>query len=49
LSIPPVAVRHLLVALEEEIDRQRRIAETLGENDDWPDDYDPNDLAMYRR
>jgi hypothetical protein len=49
VSISPVAARHLLTAMSEEIDRLNAIASSLGENDAWPDDYDPNDLALYRR
>jgi hypothetical protein len=42
------AVRVLLRALEEEILRLEAIGATLTENDEWPHDYDPNDLALYR-
>ena len=48
IRISSIVVGHWICALSEEILRQEAMSRDLGPNDDWPDDYDPNDLAMYR-
>lgn len=45
MQLAPDVVHHLMKALETEITRLEKIAETVG--DDWPDDYDPNDLVLF--
>lgn len=47
MQLPPAVVRHLISALEVEVARLEKIADTIGD-DDWPHDYDPNDLALFR-
>jgi len=46
LSIPPQVAAIIIRGLEAEIERQAAIGAVCG--DDWPDDYDPNDVAIYR-
>ena len=46
IAISPSVVRHLLIAVNKEIGELERIGSSCG--DDWPSDYDPNDLAIYR-
>ena len=46
--LPPLALQHLLDAVRAEIERLESIHALLPEGADWPDDYDPNDLALYR-
>src|ERR687895_1959560 len=47
IVIGPVAAQHLRKALREEIERLESCGKTLKPNDDWPDDYDPNDLSLF--
>src|SRR5919108_1447198 len=47
MQLPPAVVRHLIKALEAEVTRLDKIADTIGDGD-WPHDYDPNDLALFR-
>jgi hypothetical protein len=46
LSIPPNVAAIIIVGLEREITRQDAIGAVCGDN--WPDDYEPNDVAIYR-
>jgi hypothetical protein len=46
VTIPPDVGRIMIRGLTREIDRQEAIGKVCG--DDWPDDYDPNDVAIYR-
>lgn len=46
LSIPPRVAEIIVEGLQAEISRQEAIGAVHGDN--WPDDYDPNDVAIYR-
>jgi hypothetical protein len=46
LSIPPNVGALMIAGLDAEIARQEAIGRVCG--DDWPDDYEPNDVAIYR-
>ncbi|MGH8700705.1 MAG: hypothetical protein ACREVR_05950 [Burkholderiales bacterium] len=46
LVIPPNVATIIIAGLEAEIKRQEAIGAVCG--DDWPDDYDPNDVMLYR-
>jgi hypothetical protein len=50
MHLPPVAIEHWISAIAEEVRRQEQFASVVNAAPDaqWPDDYDPNDLAMYR-
>lgn len=45
LTIPPEVSRFMIEGLTREIERQEAIFKECG--DDWPDDCDPNDIAIY--
>lgn len=44
--VPPAVVGHLIAAVAQEVAELERVGRACGDN--WPDDYDPNDLAIYR-
>lgn len=44
--VPPAVVGHLIAAVTQEVAELERVGRACGDN--WPDDYDPNDLAIYR-
>ena len=44
LVIAPDVAAIIIAALEEEIARQEAIGAVCGE--DWPDDYEPNDVVL---
>jgi len=46
VSFPPAVLEIMIRGLSAEIERQAAIGAVCGDN--WPDDYDPNDLAIYR-
>jgi hypothetical protein len=46
LKIPPKVGALMIGGLDAEISRQEAIGRVCG--DEWPDDYDPNDVAIYR-
>ena len=46
LYIPPNAAALIISGLSAEISRQSAIGAVCG--DDWPNDFDPNDAALYR-
>jgi hypothetical protein len=45
-EISAVAASHIHRALLAEIDRLERIHQEFG--DDWPEDFDPNDIGIFR-
>ena len=48
MLLPAVFVEHLARAVEAEVSALEKIGRSLRAEDEWPDDYDPNDLAYYR-
>jgi hypothetical protein len=46
LSIPPNVAAIIIAGLEAEIARYEAVGAACGY--DWPDDYDPNDVMIYR-
>ena len=46
VTFPPDVLEIMIRGLSAEIERLEAIGAVCG--DDWPDDYDPNDLAIYR-
>jgi len=48
IELSPIAIRHLAKAVADEIASLEQMGQRLGPSEDWPHDYDPNDLAMYR-
>lgn len=47
LRIPSIARHHVVTACKLEKERIEAIQAALGDNDDWPADYDPNDIPLY--
>lgn len=43
--IPMIAIPHFIAALKDQVEREKEMAITYGE--DWPEDYDANDLPLY--
>jgi hypothetical protein len=48
LRFSAVFVEHLAKAVEAEVSALEKIGGSVCGKDEWPDDYDPNDLAYYR-
>jgi hypothetical protein len=47
--IPRIAMPHIIAALRAEIDEELDVAAWIesGDEDDWPEGYDPNDLPLF--
>ena len=45
MQVPLSLVPHIALALQEEISRLEKIAQVCG--DDWPCNFDPNDIGMF--
>jgi hypothetical protein len=47
LTIPSKAIFHLQASVITRLARWIEIQNSLAEEDDWPEDYDPNDIPIY--
>lgn len=48
LKIEPCVLGHLIKMIDDELARQISVNDGLDPDDDWPPEYDPNDIGIYQ-
>lgn len=48
LKIEPCVLGHLIKMIDDELARQISVNDGLDPDDDWPPEFDPNDIGIYQ-